>query len=127
MDDESGPEVYRTNESLPFCARAPLEDFVFYLVSLDTGRVTDQLDFKADKVPVANGGVYLQQNTLYILSTQHQNIYSFTLTDDGKFVAMRVWGQYCFGEQGPGQAWWNDIYKVSSEKAEATLNNSTIF
>ncbi|GAV06096.1 hypothetical protein RvY_16128-2 [Ramazzottius varieornatus] len=125
LDDESGPEVHRTNESLPFCARAPLEDFNFYLLALDTGRVTDQLDFKADKIPVANGGVYLQQDTLYILSTQHQNIYSFTLTEDGKFVPQRIWGQYCFGEQGPGQAWWNDIYKDVVPAHEVFLSTMT--
>ena len=66
--DDVGPEIRRTNESLPLCNRNPLEDYKFFLISLAKGEISDRLEFAVDKIPVHHcAGVYLQDNVLWIL------------------------------------------------------------
>lgn len=45
------------------------------MVDLQTGQVSDQLNFKVDKIYLShNQGLYLYNNTLAIMSVQHQTI-----------------------------------------------------
>ena len=89
-------EVNQNNESLPPTARSPLEDYTLHIVDLHTGLLTDSKAFKCDKIFLPhNQGLYLYDDTLAVLSVQHQTIHVFSLVG-GTFVAVRRIGRFCY-------------------------------
>lgn len=94
-------EVYRTNESISLASRITLEDYSLYLVDLKEGRLCDKKVFKTDKINLPhNSGVFLYENTMAVLSLQHQQIHIFKICKDSNGVAKlelsRVIGRFCF-------------------------------
>eukprot|EP01137_Pigoraptor_chileana_P006366 Opistho-2@50652 len=78
---------------------ANLEDVTFHLVDLTAGRVCDRRHFKSDYINLPhNTGVYLYQNTLGILSLQHQTIHIFQIKDSGHFVDLHRIGAFCYDD-----------------------------
>lgn len=60
-----------------------------------SGQVTDQIFFKVDKIYLShNQGLYLYNNTLAILSVQHQTIHIYEL-NGGRFIRMCRIGRFC--------------------------------
>lgn len=95
-------DVYRNNESVSLSPRVPLEDYTLYLIDLRTGRLCDKRVFKTDKIFLShNQGLYLHQQTLAVLSVQHQLIHLFLiqkdpLLDEGRIVDVRSIGRFCY-------------------------------
>ncbi|CAG7824100.1 unnamed protein product [Allacma fusca] len=89
-------EIYRNNESVDPNPRSPLEDYTIHLVDIQHGRLEDSRAFKFDKIFLShNQGIYLYNNTLAILSVQHQTIHIFHIMDD-KLVEVRTIGRFCY-------------------------------
>lgn len=100
--------------------RCPLEDYSLYLVDLHTGRVTDHIDFKADKIFLShNQGLYLYNNTLAILSVQHQTIHIYELLE-GHFLNVYKIGRFCSEQE---QSLYNSVYASTRPFREATINS----
>lgn len=94
-------EMYQNNESLTPTQRCPLEEYTLYIVDMLKGRLTDHYDYKVDKIFLShNQGLYLYNNTLSVLSVQHQCIYIFSV-EGGRFTLLRTIGRFCCGEQMP--------------------------
>ncbi|XP_059620785.1 DET1 homolog [Phlebotomus argentipes] len=94
-------EMYRNNESLTPTQRCPLEDYTLYVVDLHNGCLSDCRDFKVDKIFLShNQGLYLYNNTLAVLSVQHQLIHIFEV-HRGKLHRLRTIGRFCCGEPPP--------------------------
>lgn len=54
---------------------------------------------KTDKIFFShNQGLYLYEDTLAVLSVQHQTIHIFRITGDGYFVDVRSIGRFCFDD-----------------------------
>lgn len=106
----------------PTTSRCPLEDYSLYMVDLHNGRVTSQLDFKTDKIFLShNQGLYLYNNTLAILSVQHQTIRIYELFD-GSFLNMFKIGRFCSRAE---QHLYNDLYPHRMQRPfrESTINS----
>lgn len=95
-------DVYRNNESVSLSPRVPLEDYTLYLIDIENGRLCDKRIFKTDKIFLShNQGLYLHQNTLAVLSVQHQLIHLFhidrdPILEEDRFVDVRSIGRFCF-------------------------------
>ncbi len=100
IPDESPPvyfDIYRNNESVSPSSRSPLEDYSLHLIDIVSGRVCDKRIFKTDKIFLShNQGIYLYQNTLAVLSVQHQTIHVFQISKDGLFIDAKSIGRFCF-------------------------------
>lgn len=106
--------------SLPPRPRSPLEDFALYLIDLQTGRVTDAITFKVDKIYLShNQGLYLYNNTLAILSVQHQTIHIYQL-HGGRFINLCRIGRFCSDLE---QSLYNAVYSAERPFREATINS----
>lgn len=94
-------EMYQNNESLTPTQRCPLEEYTLYIVDMHKGRLTDHYDYKVDKIFLShNQGLYLYNNTLSVLSVQHQVINIFSV-EGGRFTLLRTIGRFCCGETMP--------------------------
>ncbi|CAG2162147.1 unnamed protein product [Oppiella nova] len=89
-------DIYRNNESVSPNARSPLEDYSLHLVDIISGRVCDKRVFKTDKIFLShNQGIYLYDNTLAVLSVQHQTIHVFHISKEGQFIDAKSIGRFC--------------------------------
>ncbi|XP_058825968.1 DET1 homolog [Topomyia yanbarensis] len=88
-------ELYTNNEAIKPTASCPLEDYTLYIIDLHNGRISDSKDFKVDKIILShNQGVYLYNDTLAILSIQHQTVYIYSIAE-GTFIMERTIGRFC--------------------------------
>lgn len=63
------------------------------------GRITDSIEFKNDKIILShNQGLYLYNDTLSILSIQHQTIHVYHILE-GTFLHVRQIGRFCCDEE----------------------------
>lgn len=82
-----------------FQTRSPLEDYSIYIIDLTTGRVSNQLSYKCDKIFLShNQGIYLYNNILAVLSVQHQTIYIYEIIK-GTFYNILKLGRFCNDEE----------------------------
>ncbi|KAH9525868.1 acid phosphatase det1, partial [Dermatophagoides farinae] len=90
---------YQTNESIPMSHRSTYEDYKFHIIDIDAGRVVDSIEFKTDKIQIANNhGIYLYKNVFAILSVQHQIIHLYYILPNGEFIFNRKIGRFCSEE-----------------------------
>lgn len=90
------------------------------MVDLHTGRVTDHVDFKADKIFLShNQGLYLYNNTLAILSVQHQTIHIYELLE-GHFLNVNRIGRFCSDHE---QSLYNSVYASDRPFREVSINS----
>lgn len=76
-------EIYTSNEAIRPNLSYPLEDYRIYLVNLSLGLVSQSLLFKSDNIYLNNNeGIYLLNDTVAILSVQHQTIYIYKIIDN---------------------------------------------
>lgn len=99
IPDEMRPhfyEIYSNNEAVTPNPVFPLEDYTIHLVDLNLGAVSHSLHFKSDKIFLShNQGIYLYNNTLAILSVQHQTIHVYKIIHN-HFCLLRKIGRFCF-------------------------------
>lgn len=102
--------------------RCPLENYSLYMVELNKGKITDRIDFKTDKIFLShNQGLYLYNNTLAILSVQHQTIFIYELFE-GTFQQLLKIGRFCNESE---QCLYNSLYPLSDQRPfrESTINS----
>lgn len=100
--------------------RCPLEDYSLYMIDLHNGRVTDHINFKADKIFLShNQGLYLYNSTLAILSVQHQTIHIYELLD-GSFLNLFKIGRFCSEEE---QCLYNSLNGGVRSFREVSINS----
>ena len=120
VSDESSPvyfDVHRNNESVSPSPRSPLEDYSLHLIDIINGRVCDKRVFKTDKIFLShNQGIYLYQNTLAVLSVQHQTIHTFQISREGQFIDAKSIGRFCYED---------DEFLVSSVAARERLTSGS--
>lgn len=89
-------EIFTNNEAVSPNPLFPLEDYTIHLVDLNLGAVSHYLNFKSDKIFLShNQGIYLLNNTLAILSVQHQMIHVYKIIR-GRFCLLRKIGRFCY-------------------------------
>lgn len=89
-------EIYTNNEAVSPNPLFPLEDYTIHLVDLNLGTVSHYLHFKSDKIFLShNQGIYLLNNTLAILSVQHQIIHIYKIIRS-RFCLLRRIGRFCY-------------------------------
>ncbi|XP_003745146.1 DET1 homolog [Galendromus occidentalis] len=89
-------QIFTTNESLKINNQFPCEDIAFHLIDIHRGVVCDRLTFKVDRILLThNHGIYLYNQTLAILSLQHQTIHIYNV-DGGKFTKKHEIGRFLF-------------------------------
>ncbi|KAI8819208.1 De-etiolated protein 1 Det1-domain-containing protein [Fimicolochytrium jonesii] len=72
-----------------------LEDVTFWILDVETGKVTDFRRLCAEYIMLKNhAGVHLRRDTLGIVSVKHQCIYLLHIKDNGKFGGIRNIGWY---------------------------------
>nr|CAG4641511.1 EOG090X028J [Eurycercus lamellatus] len=92
-------DIFRNNESVSPHPRSPLEDCSLHIVDIINGRLCDTRTMKTDKIFLShNQGLYLYQDTLAVLSVQHQTIHIFRITAEGYFADIRSIGRFCFDD-----------------------------
>ena len=92
-------DIFRNNESVSPHPRSPLEDCSLHIIDIINGRLCDTRTMKTDKIFLShNQGLYLYEDTLAVLSVQHQTIHIFRITPDGYFVDVRSIGRFCFDD-----------------------------
>lgn len=65
------------------------------MIDIQNGVVTDQVNFKSDKIFLShNQGIYLYNNTLAVLSVQHQTIFLYEIYN-GTFINVSKIGRFC--------------------------------
>lgn len=65
------------------------------MIDIQKGIVTDQVNFKSDKIYLShNQGIYLYNNTLAVLSVQHQTIFLYEIFN-GTFLNVVKIGRFC--------------------------------
>lgn len=70
-----------------------------YIIDLIEGRITDSIEFKNDKIILShNQGLYLYNDTLAVLSIQHQTIHIYHILE-GTFMHVRQIGRFCCDEE----------------------------
>jgi len=98
QDDNFAPphqDGYRNNESLR-PSRFQLADYTLHIIDLKLGILSDSRAFKTDSIFLShNQGVYLYNQTLAVLSVQHQTI-TILHVEDGQFSVVRVIGRFCY-------------------------------
>lgn len=88
-------EIYSNNESVKPNPVYPLEDYRIYLINLSRGLVCDSLLFKSDKIYLNhNEGIYLLNDTVAILSVQHQTIYIYKIVNSHMHLQRKI-GPIC--------------------------------
>lgn len=102
ISDDQRPhfyELYTNNEFISTTANCPLEDYTLYIIDLIEGRITDSIEFKNDKIILShNQGIYLYNDTLAVLSIQHQTIHVYHILE-GSFMHVRQIGRFCCDEE----------------------------
>lgn len=89
-------EIYTNNEAVSPNPILPLEDYTIHLVDLNLGLVSHCLHFKSDKIFLShNQGIYLLNNTLAVLSIQHQTIHVYKIIRN-RFCLLRKIGRFCY-------------------------------
>lgn len=89
-------EIYGNNESVEPNGKYPLEDYTISLVDLESGVRRDSIRFRVDKIYVShNQGIYLYNQTLAILSVQHQTIHIYHIVK-GQFHKAQSIGRFCY-------------------------------
>lgn len=89
-------EIYSNNEAVSPNPLFPLEDYTIHLVDLNLGTVSHYLHFKSDKIFLShNQGIYLLNNTLAVLSVQHQIIHIYKIIRSS-FCLLRKIGRFCY-------------------------------
>lgn len=89
-------EIYSNNEAVSPNPIFPLENYTIHLVNLNIGAVSHCLNFKADKIFLShNQGIYLLNNTLAVLSVQHQIIHIYKIIRN-RFCLLRKIGRFCY-------------------------------
>lgn len=92
--------------------RSPLEDYILCIIDIRTGQVTDQVNFKNDKIFLSNNqGLYLYKNTLAVLSVQHQTIYVYDIFE-GQFITTMKIGRFCNDEEA---SMYNNVHEFASQ------------
>ncbi|XP_055635322.1 DET1 homolog [Toxorhynchites rutilus septentrionalis] len=108
-------ELYTNNEAIKPTASCPLEDYTLYIVDIKNGYISDSKDFKVDKIMLShNQGVYLYNDTLAVLSIQHQTIHIFSIAE-GTFIIERAIGRFCCPDE-------SYLYNLGTAGTEATAN-----
>lgn len=88
-------DIYTTNEYIKPTVKFPVEDYWLYLVDLENGLLTDSRVFRTDKIILShNQGLCLFNNTLAILSIQHQTVHIFEISE-GEFCDQHRIGRFC--------------------------------
>lgn len=88
-------DTYSNNESVNPTRSSPLENYTLYLINLRLGLVSQSLLFKSDKIHFNyNQGVYLFNNTVAVLSVQHQTIYIYKIVNNQMHLLRKI-GQFC--------------------------------
>lgn len=88
-------EVYSNNESLNPSTANPLKVYTLHLVNINHGTLSHNIHFEVDKIYLTNNeGLYLYNDTLAVLSIQHQRIYVYKIIQN-RFCLKRTIGQYC--------------------------------
>lgn len=91
--------LYTNNESITPTASCPLEDYALYIIDMKEGLISDTKNFFVDKIILShNQGLYLFNETLAVLSIQHQTIHIFHIRD-GTFTFLRSVGRFCSMEE----------------------------
>lgn len=99
--------------------RCPVEDYTLFIVDIHNGRLSDSRSFKSDKIFLShNQGLCLYNNTLAILSIQHQTIHIFEIFD-GTFLELRKIGRFCCAEDAmlyneTGNPGWRRPFRESA-------------
>ncbi|KAL1397554.1 hypothetical protein pipiens_009670 [Culex pipiens pipiens] len=110
-------ELYTNNEAIKPTASCPLEDYTLYIIDLHNGRISDSKDFKVDKIVLShNQGLYLFNETLAILSIQHQNIHIYSIAE-GTFILERMIGRFCCPDEG-------FLYSLGTMGGRAGINSN---
>nr|SVE84129.1 EOG090X028J [Daphnia pulex] len=92
-------DIFRNNESVSPHPRSPLEDCSLHIVDIVNGRLCDTRTMKTDKIFLShNQGLYLYEDTLAVLSVQHQTIHIFKISHDGYFADVKTIGRFCFDD-----------------------------
>lgn len=92
-------EIFRNNESVSPHPRSPLEDCSLHIVDIVNGKLCDTRTLKTDKIFLShNQGLYLYEDTLAVLSVQHQTIHIFRITIEGYFADVKTIGRFCFDD-----------------------------
>nr|SVE86623.1 EOG090X028J [Daphnia similis] len=92
-------EIFRNNESVSPHPRSPLEDCSLHIVDIVNGKLCDTRTLKTDKIFLShNQGLYLYEDTLAVLSVQHQTIHIFRITSEGYFADVKTIGRFCFDD-----------------------------
>uniref|UniRef100_A0A4Y7MVP7 Probable NADH dehydrogenase [ubiquinone] iron-sulfur protein 7, mitochondrial n=1 Tax=Daphnia pulex TaxID=6669 RepID=A0A4Y7MVP7_DAPPU len=92
-------DIFRNNESVSPHPRSPLEDCSLHIVDIVNGRLCDTRTMKTDKIFLShNQGLYLYEDTLAVLSVQHQTIYIYKISHDGYFADVKTIGRFCFDD-----------------------------
>jgi de-etiolated-1 len=115
-------ELYTNNEFISTTANCPLEDYTLYIIDMIDGRITDSIEFKNDKIILShNQGLYLYNDTLAVLSIQHQTIHIYHIIE-GTFMNIRSIGRFCCDEE---QFLFSSTASLNSSRAfrEPTINS----
>ena len=92
-------DIFRNNESVSPHPRSPLEDCSLHIVDIVNGKLCDTRTMKTDKIFLShNQGLYLYEDTLAVLSVQHQTIHIFRITNEGYFADVKTIGRFCFDD-----------------------------
>ena len=79
--------------------RCPLQDYTLYIIYLINGKISDSLEFRVDKIILShNQGLYLYNDTLAVLSIQHQTNHIYQIVD-GSIQFLRSIGRFCCDEE----------------------------
>ncbi|XP_014253639.1 DET1 homolog [Cimex lectularius] len=101
ITDDNRPnfyDVYTNNEAVTPNPRSPLEDYSIHIVHIQSGKLCDSINFKTDKIYLShNQGIYLYEETLAVLSVQHQTIHIYHVRK-GRFVLMKKIGQFVYSQ-----------------------------
>lgn len=94
--DPSLSQILTSNESLTNYMSTPFENYTLHLIDLHTGKLQDRIYFNVDRIFLThNHGIYLYNNTLAVLSLQHQTIHIYELSG-GKFKKKLEIGRFCY-------------------------------
>lgn len=120
-------DIFRNNESVSPHPRSPLEDCSLHIVDIINGRLCDTRTLKIDKIFLShNQGLYLYEDTLAVLSVQHQTIHMFRITSEGYFADVKTIGRFCFDDDewlvNQVQGLWPSGQTVRPFR-EATINS----
>lgn len=97
--DDAAAARARTLHSLPTISS--LDDYSFWLIQYETGKILDQLAFPYDHILLNyHTGASLCGRQLAITSIQHQIVRLYRISEEGKFVLYNAMGP-CYGLDDP--------------------------